>query len=184
MTLAQTELIDDLRLLEPPEPFRINPWIVATVIGVLLLAWLLLRYFRATQNARLQARASQQAYDDALEDLKRLFALVDREESRPYAIESSAIIRRYIETRFELSAPRRSTEEFLIEAQQSPKLPAAYQASLRQYLRICDLLKFARTLADRTELTQLHEAAVHFVKETRLVPASSASAPATLGGTA
>jgi hypothetical protein len=173
MTLADAELIDDLRLLEPPEPFRLNPWALAAAIGGLLLLWLFIRYLRATRGARAQAAAAAQAYTDALAELERLFALVDREESRPYAIESSAIIRRYIETRFELSAPRRSTEEFLAEAQQSPKLPPAHQASLREYLRICDLLKFARTLANRTELTQLHEAAVHFVKETRHAPAPS-----------
>ena len=173
MTLAEAELIDDLRLLEPPEPFRIDPWMLAAAVGVLLLLWLFVRYLRATGGARAQARAADQAYTDALEDLERLFALVDREESRPYAIKSSAIIRRYIETRFELSAPRRSTEEFLEEAQQSPKLPPAHQTSLREYLRICDLLKFARTLANRTELVQLHEAAVRFVKETRHAPAPS-----------
>ena len=30
------ELIDDLRLLEPPEPFRLNPWMVATVLALLV----------------------------------------------------------------------------------------------------------------------------------------------------
>jgi hypothetical protein len=183
MTLADAELIDDLRLLEPPEPFRINPWMLAAAVGVLLLLWFFIRYLRATRGARAQAHAAQQAYTDALEDLERLFALVDREESRPYAIKSSAIIRRYIETRFELSAPRRSTEEFLVEAQQSPKLPPAHQESLREYLRICDLLKFARTLANRSELTQLHEAAVHFVKETRHAPVPATQA-ASHGATA
>lgn len=179
MTLADAGLIDDLRLLEPPEPFRINPWLLAAAAAVLLVLWLIIRYLRATRSARAQARATQQAYADALAELERLFALVERVESRPYAIESSAIIRRYIETRFELSAPRRSTEEFLVEAQQSPKLSPEHQASLLEYLRICDLLKFARTLANRLELTRLHEAAVGFVKETRRAPAPlESSAPA------
>lgn len=176
MILADGELIDDLRLLEPPEPFRINPWLLAGAVAVLLALWLFRRYLRATRHARTQARAAQQAYTDALEELERLFALVDRVESRPYAIESSTIIRRYIETRFELSAPRRSTEEFLVEAQQSPNLSPAQQASLHEFLRICDLLKFARTLANRLELTKLHEAAVGFVKETRRAPELPTSA--------
>jgi hypothetical protein len=161
------ELIDDLRLLEPPEPFRVELWQIAAAIVVLLGIWWFVRMRRRTAAVRMQARAMQQAHNDALADLERLFALIDREESRPYAMESSAIIRRYIETRFELSAPRRSTEEFLAEAQSSPKLQPAHQASLGEFLRICDLLKFARTLANRSELTGLHEAAVRFVKETR-----------------
>ena len=161
------QLIDDLRLLEPPEPFRLNPWIVAAVLAVLVFLWWFRRWRKTTHGARSQAQAIRQAHDDALAELERLFALIEREESRPYATESSAIIRRYIETRFALSAPRRSTEEFLAEAQQSPKLDPQHRALLGDFLRICDLLKFARTFANRAELKELHEAAVRFVKETR-----------------
>ena len=161
------QLIDDLRLLEPPEPFRLNPWIVAAVLAVLVFLWWFRRWRKTTHGARSQAQAIRQAHDDALAELERLFALIEREESRPYATESSAIIRRYIETRFALSAPRRSTEEFLAEAQQSPKLEPQHRALLGDFLRICDLLKFARTFANRAELKELHEAAVRFVKETR-----------------
>ena len=168
------QLIDDLRLLEPPAPFRLNPWLVAAALAVVVFLWWFRRWRRSTHGARAQARMIQQSHDDALADLERLFALIEREESRPYATESSAIIRRYIETRFALSAPRRSTEEFLAEAQQSPKLEAPHQALLGDFLRICDLLKFARTFANRAELKDLHEAAVRFVKETR-----QTSAPAT-----
>ena len=168
------QLIDDLRLLEPPEPFRLNPWIVAAVLAVLVFLWWFRRWRKTTHGARSQAQAIRQAHDDALAELERLFALIEREESRPYATESSAIIRRYIETRFALSAPRRSTEEFLAEAQQSPKLEPQHQALLGDFLRICDLLKFARTFANRAELKDLHEAAIRFVKETQ-----QTAAPAT-----
>ena len=161
------QLIDDLRLLEPPVPFHLEVWQVAVAVALLLAIWAFLRWRRSTRSERLQARAVQQAHDDALAELERLFALIDREESRPYAVESSAIIRRYIEQRFGLSAPRRSSEEFLLEAQHSPRLQPPHQALLGEFLRICDLLKFARTFADRGELQNLHAAAVRFVKETR-----------------
>ena len=168
------QLIDDLRLLEPPEPFRLNPWIVAAVLMVLVFLWWFRRWRKTTHGARSQAQAIRQAHDDALAELERLFALIEREESRPYAIESSAIIRRYIEVRFDLAAPKRSTEEFLAEAQHSPKLGPDHQTLLGDFLGYCDLLKFARTFANRTELKELHEAAVRFVKETR-----QTAAPAT-----
>lgn len=169
------QLIDDLRLLEPPEPFRLNPWLVVAVLAVLVFAWWFRRWRRSTHSVRMQAKAMQKAQEDALAELEKLFALIDREESRPYATESSAIIRRYIEARFALSAPRRSTEEFLAEAQQSPRLETQHQALLGEFLRICDLLKFARTFADRSELKNLHEAAIRFVKETRHSPAPAAT---------
>jgi hypothetical protein len=160
------DLIDDDRLLEPPVPFQINPWLVAGALVALAALWWLVRYCRATLAARQRVTAVRTAHTDALAELERLFALIDTEQSRPYAIESSAIIRRYIEARFDLSAPRRSTEEFLIEAQHSPKLAGGYQVLLGEFLKVCDLLKFARTFANRTELHRLHDAAVRFVKET------------------
>lgn len=164
---SSEDLIDDLQLLEPPEPFHINWWIVAGVVVALIALWRFLKWRRATKLVREQHSALKRAYTDALAALEKLFALIDREESRPYASESSAIIRHYIEDRFELSAPRQSTEEFLVSAQNSPKLEARHQNSLAEFLRVCDLLKFARTLANRNELSALHDAAIAFVKETR-----------------
>ena len=161
------ELTDDLQLVEPPEPFRLNGWYLAAALVALVLMVVILRWRKRTQVIRLQAAKIRRAWLDALDELEKLFALIDREESRPYAVESSAIIRRYIEERFELSAPRQSTEEFLETAQHSPKLQPRHQQSLGEFLRICDLLKFARTLADKQELKNLHDAAVAFVKETR-----------------
>ncbi len=161
------ELIDDLQLQEPPVPFEINWWIVAGVVAGILALWWLIRRRMATRGERAAAMAVEQSCEDALAALEKLFALVDREESRPYAIESSGIVRRYIETRFSLSAPRQSTEEFLQAATRSPNLAPQYQALLAEFLKNCDLLKFARTLANRDELTKLHESAIRFVRETR-----------------
>ena len=161
-----TELIDDLRLLEAPEPFRLNYWPVLVSLALFVLIGWIVRLRRARNSAQAHANAMQQAHADALAELERLFALIDTEQSRPYAIESSAIIRRYIEARFRLDAPHRSTEEFLAEAQHSPKLTPEFQKLLADFLHCCDLLKFARTSADRGELAQLHDAAIRFVKET------------------
>ena len=163
---APPELIDDLRLLEAPVPWRINYPLIAVALVLFALTWWLLRTWHARRIANAHVDSMQQAHANALAELERLFALIDSEQSRPYAIESSAIIRRYIEVRFQLDAPKRSTEEFLAEAQYSPKLTPEFQALLADFLQCCDLLKFARTFADRNELVQLHDAAVCFVKET------------------
>ncbi len=163
------DLIDDLQLVEPPEPFRINWWYLAAALAAGLLIYQFLRWQKRTGATRKRAAALRRAWGDALAALEKLFALIDRGESRPYATESSTIIRHYIENRFELSAPRQSTEEFLETARHSPKLLPRHQESLAEYLRVCDLLKFARTQADKTELRALHDAAVAFVKETRPV---------------
>jgi hypothetical protein len=174
---ATTELIDNLELQEPPQPFQLDAWMLAAAVLVLAALCGFIWYCKKKQAARGRAKVVAQSFSDALAELERLFALVDQEQSRPYAIESSAIIRRYIEARFELEAPRRSTEEFLAEAGHSPKLAPTHQALLGEYLQVCDLLKFARTFANRSELHHLHDAAVRFVKETHRP--STQSAPGT-----
>ena len=172
---ALAQLVDDLRLLEPPVPFRLQAWQVAAALALIGAIWWVVRWRRATQGARLQAHAERQAHEDALAELQKLFALIDREESRPYALESSAIIRRYIEARFGFRAPRQATEEFLSEVRQSPRLEAPYRGLLGEFLGVCDLLKFAKTMATRDELKELHSAAVRFVTETRHVPKEAQS---------
>jgi len=165
--MTSTELIDDLRLLEPPRPWFVQyGWMLALLLVIAGAAIWFLRH-RAKRAARAAAAdTAQVAEEDALAELARLFALIDEERSRPYALESSAIIRRYIERRFKLAAPQRSTEEFLAEARHAPQLKTDFQKLLADFLGCCDVLKFARTVANRGELTQLHEAATHFVTET------------------
>ncbi|MES2707098.1 MAG: hypothetical protein V4726_10900 [Verrucomicrobiota bacterium] len=164
------QLIDDLQLAEPPPQLHINWLHVIGAIAAAYLLWRFIHWRRRTAAVRRYNRSMEKAWMDALAELEHIFALVERGESRPYGTESSSVIRRYIEFRFDLSAPRRSTEEFLEEASHSPKLEKKHQALLAEFLKICDLLKFARTLADRSELENLHTAAVSFVKETRHTP--------------
>jgi len=56
----------------------------------------------------------------------------------------SDIVRRYLELRFQVQAPQQSTDEFLDAMRRSPRLTAAQEALLREFLRQCDLAKFAR----------------------------------------
>lgn len=164
------QLIDDLQLAEPPERLHVNWLYVLGAVAAAYLLWRFIHWRRRTAAVRRYNKSMAKAWMDALAELERIFALIERGESRPYGTESSSVIRRYIEFRFDLSAPRRSTEEFLEEARHSPKLEPKHQALLAEFLKVCDLLKFARTLADRPELEHLHRAAVGFVKETPHTP--------------
>ena len=107
------------------------------------------------------------ATEDALAELEKLRALISIENSRLFAIQVSGVVRRYIERRFGIVAPRRSTEEFLVEAQCSPQLGERYQKHLSEFLAGCDFLKFARASAEVPELEQIHSAAVRFVADTQ-----------------
>ncbi|MHA3769969.1 DUF4381 family protein [Verrucomicrobiota bacterium sgz303538] len=159
------ELIEDLRLLEPPNPWMLYYWIAAGLAAVLLIV-LLLFVIRAVwrRRASLSHDHAWAAREEALAALENLYELVKQEHGRQYAIESSSVIRRYIEQRFEIRASMCSTEEFLHEAQHSPSLEPEYQELLGQFLGWCDFIKFGRGIADREDLDQLHTAAIDFVK--------------------
>ena len=164
-----TNLLDDLRLLEAPQPAYVW-WLAVLALVVIAVAALAWRRRLARLRAQQQEVIATHAHEDALAALEKARALIVAGNAKPYAVEVSGIIRRYLEARFGLVAPKRSTEEFLIEAQQSPKLDARHRQSLAEFLGSCDFLKFARGLAELKELETMHQAAVRFVTETRVAP--------------
>jgi hypothetical protein len=165
-----TNLIDDLRLLEAPRPLLLIGWLGIALAVLALIGFVLWRRSSARRPA-VTAATIEAATEDALAELEKLRTLLSVGNSRLYAIQVSGVVRRYIERRFGILAPRRSTEEFLIEAQQSPLLGRCHQQPLREFLAACDFLKFARASAEVPELQQMHSAAECFVKGTKPVSA-------------
>ena len=163
-----TNIIDDLRLLEPS-----NPWLMLAVVGgfvLLILGFLLCRRSVARRAQPAATALAAHAHEDALAELAKARSLIQAGNSRAYSIEVSNIVRRYIERRFGIFAPRRSTEEFLGEAAASAKLEPVHRKLLAEFLGTCDFLKFARARAELNELEAQHQAAVRFVTETRVMP--------------
>jgi hypothetical protein len=161
-----TNIIDDLRLLEP---WTVPPWLWALVVLVIVAGIaLMIRRRNAARRAGQATEVAAHAHEDALAELEKARALMAPENSRPYGIEVSGIVRRYIERRFGIFAPRRSTEEFLVEAAASAKLEPPHRQLLAEFLGTCDFLKFARARAELKELEAQHQAAVKFVTETRV----------------
>jgi len=170
-----TNLIDDLRLLEAPKPLGPVWWVGIGLALLGVVTFVLWRRSRA-RHPRLTLNIVEAATEDALGRLEKLRSLISVENSRLYAIQVAGVVRRYIEPRFGIFAPRRSTEEFLMEAQSSPLLGARYQQHLSEFLASCDFLKFARAFAETPELEQIHSAAVRFVTDT-LAPDANSDSP-------
>ncbi|MFN2376305.1 MAG: hypothetical protein ABR538_07190, partial [Candidatus Binatia bacterium] len=84
-----------------------------------------------------------------------------------FFVELSAIIRRYLEDRFELRAPELTTEEFLTVASASPDLDEAHQGFLQSFLRRADMVKFARFIPPPDDIEAALAAASRFLEETR-----------------
>lgn len=80
----------------------------------------------------------------------------------------SDIVRQYIERRFSLMAPERTTEEFLREMRHSPVLHDDHQRLLRDFLESADRVKFALYEPGREEAENAFSAARNFVDETAI----------------
>jgi len=101
---------------------------------------------------------------DALSSQRRP---TNEDEIDNFFVELSALIRRYLEDRFELRAPELTTEEFLQVASASPDLDEAHQGFLRSFLRRADEVKFARFIPPPEDIEVALGAASRFLDETR-----------------
>jgi hypothetical protein len=109
----------------------------------------------------------------ALGQLDDLLAakLIERGMVHEFYYRLSGIVRTYIELRFGLMAPERTTEEFLVEAERSDALGWGHKDLLGEFLGACDLVKYARHEPRGAEIDASTQAARRFISETR--PASA-----------
>lgn len=156
-----------------PKPWR---WTAAYVAGPVVLAlaglvWLLLRH----KAARAVAAPPPPPHVWALRQLDALVGerLVQRGLVHEFYYRLSGIVRTYIELRFGLMAPERTTEEFLVEVRRGDALRFGHQELLGEFLTACDLVKYARHEPPGAEIDASVEAARRFVRET--APAAAAS---------
>ncbi len=143
-------------------------WPAAVAIGVgLLVAVLAVIMTRRRRQLELQEPviapgvwASIQL--DELEQRK----LVEQGGVHEFYFRLSSIVRQYLERRFELMAPERTTEEFLRETRHSQVLADDHKHLLADFLRAADMVKFALHEPSATESGLAMMAARSFVAET------------------
>ena len=158
-------------------------WALGIFIVIALLVGLLI--FLLTRRKQIAAPPLIPPHLRARERLEAALALIG--QPKPFVIAVSAALRSYLEERFQFRAPERTTEEFLIELKKTELLLPDQKESLGEFLRRCDLVKFARHEPVEAELRRLHTVALKLVAETKPrpeprpgpVPSASASEPAT-----
>lgn len=121
-------------------------------------------------GARRRIEQQRSAYDEAVAQLRALEdrGAPDAESADSWFVELSAIVRRYLEQRYEIRAPELTTEEFLLVATARPELGAEHRVLLSQFLERCDRVKFAGYRPDAEESLATLKAARGFVEDTRL----------------
>ncbi len=146
-------------------------WVVilGLVSGALVLvtgAILAVRGLRVRRRVQLQ----RSAYEEAVARLRELESAgpPDIEAADAWFVRLSAIVRSYLEHRYEIRAPELTTEEFLQVATARAELTTAHRGLLTSFLERCDRVKFAGYRPDAEESIATLTAARAFVEDTRL----------------
>jgi len=128
-------------------------------------------------RARRRIQQQRSAYDDAVSALRALEdrGAPDTDAADAWFVELSAIVRRYLEQRYEIRAPELTTEEFLQVATARPELREDHRGLLTSFLERCDRVKFAGYRPDAQESLATLAAARGFVEDTRLRLAEGAA---------
>jgi len=142
-------------------------WMAAAIVaagagvGYGLYRWLSRR--RAAQFA-----PPRPAHEIALEALAKLqrAGLIEAGRHDEYWVRLSAIVRNYLEGRFQLRAPEMTTEEFLQAAQRNPQIEPGQRALLSRFLAEADLVKFARYVPGSEDAEGAYASAREFVEHT------------------
>jgi len=177
MAVEVTSLLGDERaelVIEDIEGVVVMPkqtslwWLwILPALGVLAVpaGWWLLRKKRIRQLVRIFKPAHEIAYAR----LRALVAedLVEAGRIKEFYERISGILRYYIEDRYDLHAPERTTEEFLFELQGTEVLAAADKKVLEEFLTHCDLVKFAKHAPTTEQIQRTFDLVKDFVERTR-----------------
>ncbi|HWU89851.1 MAG TPA: hypothetical protein VN253_21465, partial [Kofleriaceae bacterium] len=148
----------------------VNPLLIAGLASglLVLIAGSLLAYRAFAARRRIEKQRT--AYDEAVSALRALEdrGAPDAAMADAWFVELSAIVRRYLEQRYEIRAPELTTEEFLLVATARPELGETHRGLLSSFLERCDRVKFAGYRPDAEESLATLAAARGFVEDTRL----------------
>lgn len=165
----------DIKPISPPVALpesRNLTWLWLLLVAAVLLAagaFLVLRNRRGTQ-AVTPARPGHEVALERLEQLRRQH-LIEQGQLKEFYFRISSILRRYLEDGLGLHAPERTTEEFLNELSREEPAPdsiinAERRVLLRDFLRHCDLVKFAKHEPSRQEIDGTFAACERFIRDT------------------
>ena len=157
--------------VELPEPWK-WVWIGAVVALLAVAAWFLWREWRR-RRALVPPIPIIPAHARARRKLEQALALIS--QPREFCILVSDTIRGYLEERFRFHAPDRTTEEFLYELRETNLLTPDQKDGLGEFLKRCDLVKFARYEPHEPELRDLHGSALRLIDETEPVEETTAA---------
>jgi len=171
----------DIKEIAPPVDLPgTPPWVYALIAaGIIALAASAYYLWRRRKKEVEAAAPVVPPHERAFEELEALLRddLVAKGEIKTFYLRLSNILRRYIEGRFGLHAPERTTEEFLDDLRSGTEFSGEQKAMLRRFLEHCDLVKFAKHLPSGEEVNLAVDACRTFIDQTKPLEASPLSTP-------
>jgi hypothetical protein len=162
--LSAAPVAEDIRDIRGPK-YLLPDWLWSALLGgavLLALSVYGLWRWRRTRVARVLL-----PHEIALQRLEEIAALMSPARAREFSIAVSDIIRLYIEQRFNVTATRRTTEEFLRDLLDSSDAALArHQGLLGEFLHQCDFVKFAALSLTQQNMESLRQSARAFVLAT------------------
>lgn len=152
-------------------------WPLVAGIGAVAVA-VVIMILLARRKSKEAVVARIPPHEVAFAELERLVAenLPEKGELKTFYQRVSDILRHYIENRFGLRAPERTTEEFLNELKSGEALDANHKSLLGGFLKHCDLVKFAELQPTHDDIQSTFDSCKNFILETKesmAVPAAS-----------
>ncbi len=162
-----------------PTPSHVLGWVAGAAAAVALAAagvWWWRRRPRAAHHA------DEVAVPPHVKALRALARVREAPRASPaqveaFYVEVSNVLRTYLEERFGLRAPERTTEEFLRELEGGEHLARGHRAELERFLSQCDMVKFAAFVPGEGEHLAMHALALAFVESTRPDRGAAAAVP-------
>lgn len=157
-------------LLDIAPPVEIGFWTtrnttLAVLCGILVLGLLLTLLYRWLNRAR-PLPPPPDPVKTALKALDKLSGAPGLELSpKEFAAAVAGVIRRFLESKHGLAAPRQTTEEFLDATERSNRFAPPVREQMRFFLSRCDALKFSRLDASEEARKELLLAAYKLVQE-------------------
>jgi hypothetical protein len=155
---------EDIRDIRGPKVLLADWVLPALIAGVAIIALGVYGIWRRRRN-RLARDLSPD--EIALQRLEEIRTLMQPARAREFSTAASDIVRNYIEQRFDVTATRRTTEEFLRDLLATPHASLArHQSLLGDFLHHCDFVKFAAMSLGVQDMESLRQSARAFVLAT------------------
>jgi len=157
-------------------------WWAGAVAVLAALALLVVASRRRRSAAPAPVSVLVPAHVRALRDLQRWRGAAHDTpaEIEAFYVGVSQVLRVYLEQRFGMRAPERTTEEFLRDLESGDVLARQHSEELERFLSQCDMVKFAKAVPRDDEHDRTFALAESFVQATRADRRGGESAKATV----